>query len=354
LRDWTELARNLVQARLGRKATRTYWYGKSAGAALARIINYKPGANRDSAGNRLYDGFLMNDAGGGWYWPEIRFSRVDMGAGVFALKPQAEDTLKVDDTYRQNLVPQIDIAHQNYTGADHVQGSYLFIKRENARLLLEKGLGDKARTYEIVGLSHSDSGGPNNLDIGGVFEALIAALDRWVEQGVAPSPTRSDAHYLGGRGAVQLPEVACPTGIYIEYSKEAPQPGSTTFIAYSRLTRPSFNADVLPLPRGYDPEWLEPLDRRGYLVDMNKNGVRDARESIEEAWQRRWREGETYGVLKPREALTHDKYVSCVEQVTSDLVSENLLSKTAAAYYVRMARQSDVGRSPSAPAITSR
>ena len=31
---------------------------------------------------------------------------------------------------------------------------------------------------------------------------------------------------------------------------------------------------------------LEPLDWRGALVDMNENGVRDERESVEAAWRR--------------------------------------------------------------------
>ena len=62
--------------------------------------------------------------------------------------------------------------------------------------------------YEIVGVSHGDAGyasrsesatkpGLNNLDLGGVFDALIDALDQWAEQGVEPGPTRSDAPFLG-------------------------------------------------------------------------------------------------------------------------------------------------------------
>ena len=354
LRDWTQIAKNLVQARLGRQPERTYWYGKSGGAALGRIINYKPGANQDHAGDRLYDGMLINDAGGGWYWPVVRFSRVDMGPGVFALEHQKQDTLVVDDAFRQSFAHQIDIAHQNYSGADHVQGEYLFVKRENARLLKEKGLDSRSRTYEIAGVSHSDSGGLNNLDMSGLFDALIEALDQWVEQDIEPSPTRSDAPFLGDHRAVQLPEMACPTGIYIEYSQEVPQPGRTTFLPYLERKRPSINADVMELPSGYDSDWLEPLDRRGYLVDMNKNGVRDTRENIEQAWQRRWREGERYGVLAPGEEFTHQHYLNCVAQVTSDLVQENLLSKMGEKYYVSMAQQSDIGKSESSPVVTSR
>ncbi|MEE2822994.1 MAG: alpha/beta hydrolase domain-containing protein [Acidobacteriota bacterium] len=365
IRDWTQIAKNLIQTRLGRKAQRTYYYGKSGGASLGRIFNYKRGANSDTEGNRLYDGMLLDDAGGGWYWPVQRLARVDVGEGIFSLQKDAQDTLVVDELYKQNFVRQIDIAHQNYTGADFVQGNYLFVKRENTRLLKEKGLGSLTRMYEIVGVSHADAGyasraegatkpGLNNLDLGGVFDALIDTLDQWVEKGVNPGPTRSDIPFLGdvdGNGslensAIALPEVACPTGIFIEYAKEAPRPGRTTFIPYLKEQRHVINADTEDLPSEYDPEWLEPLDSRGYLVDMNKNGVRDTRESIAQAWQRRMREGEQYGVLASRQNLTHEHYVECVTQVTAELVKENLLSNTARNYYIKNARNSDIIRSP--------
>ncbi len=364
IRDWTQIAENLVQTRLGRKPERTYFYGKSGGGSLGRIFNYKPGANRDTTGNRLYDGMLIDDAGGGWYWPVQRFARIDISEGVFSLQPDARDTLIVDEPYKQNFVPQIDIAHQNYTGADFVQGHYLLVKRENGRLLKEKGLAFKNRMYEVVGVSHADAGyasrseaatrpGHNNLDLGGVFDALIDALGQWVEHGVEPSPTRSDAPLLGdadGDGsienaAVELPEVACPLGVFIEYAKAAPRPGRTTFVPYLREPRQVINADAEDLPAGFDPEWLEPLDARGYMVDMNQNGARDTRESITQAWQRRMREGESYGALASGETLTHARYVECVSRVTADLVSENLMSEVGRTYYIRNAQKSDVGMS---------
>ena len=364
IRDWTQIAKNLVETRLGRQPGRTYYYGKSGGASLGRLFNYKPGANRDTTGNPLYHGMLIDDAGGGWYWPVQPFSRTDVSEGVFSLQPDVRDTLIVDETYKQNFVPQIDIAHQNYTGADFVQGNYLFVKRENARLLKEKGLGFKNRMYEIVGVSHADAGyasrseaatkpGLNNLDLGGVFDALIDTLDQWVEKGVEPSPTRSGIPMLGdadGNGgiensAVQLPEVACPIGVFIEYAEGTPRPGRTTFVPYLKEPHQVINADAEDLPSGFDPDWLEPLDARGYMVDMNKNGARDTRESITQAWQRRMREGEKYGGLAAGEILTHLRYVECVSQVTADLVKENLLSEMARTFYIRNARNSDIGSS---------
>ncbi|MEE2840292.1 MAG: alpha/beta hydrolase domain-containing protein [Acidobacteriota bacterium] len=364
IRDWTQIAKNLVQTRLGRRPEHTYFYGKSGGGSLGRIFNYKPGANRDTEGNRLYDGMLIDDAGGGWYWPVQLFARTDISEGVFSLQPDSRDTLIVDEVYKQNFAFQIDIAHQNYTGADFVEGHYLFVKRENARFLKEKGLAFKNRMYEIVGVSHADAGyasrsegatrpGLNNLDLGGVFDALIVALDQWVEKGVEPSPTRSGSPLLGdvdGDGsiensAVELPEVACPIGVFIEYAEAAPRPGRTTFVPYLRQPRHIINADAEDLPAGFDPEWLEPLDARGYMVDMNQNGARDTRESITQAWQRRMREGERYGTLASRETLTHAHYVECVSRVTGDLVKENLLSEMARTYYLRNAHKSDIGMS---------
>ena len=367
IRDWTILAQNVARARLGRRPDRTYYYGHSAGGSVGRVFNYKPGANRDSEGRRLYDGMLIDDAGGGWYWPVIRLVRSERN-GVIELKPSENDALIVDDAYRQAFVPQIDVAHQNYTGADYIQGDYLFVKRENARLLQEKGLAFKNRLYEIVGVSHSDAGrvsrgtsakpGWNNLDLSGLFDALIETLDRWVDQRVEPSPTRSDAPFLGdadrdGRvenPAVQLPEIACPLGVYIEYSKLAPQPGQTAFVPYLDEPHPRINADVEKLPPAFDPEWLEPLDRRGYVVDMNHNKVRDTRETVEQAWQRRWREGELYGTLAPGERLTHERYVECVSRATADLFARNLLSDSAVRYYVGVATDSAVGKGARASA----
>jgi len=143
--------------------------------------------------------------------------------------------------------------------------------------------------------------------------------------------------------AVQLPEVACPIGVYIEYAKGAPRPGRTTFVPYLKEPRHVINADTEDLPPGFDREWLEPLDARGYVVDMNKNKVRDTRENVTQAWQRRGREGEKYGILAPDETLTHQHYVQCVSEVTAELVEQNLLSRNAQTYYVRNARNSDIG-----------
>src|SRR5262249_9614325 len=76
----------------------------------------------------------------------------------------------------------------------------------------------------IRGVSHFDAGQtslpdlvPETLDLGGLMESFIDMLDRWVDTGIAPPPTRSDlaGDERGGhshKGAIALPEVACPLG----------------------------------------------------------------------------------------------------------------------------------------------
>jgi hypothetical protein len=134
--------------------------------------------------------------------------------------------------------------------------------------------------------------------------------------------------------AVRLPEVACPLGVYHEFPAGVDRPGRTGFAAFLRQARPSVNADTEPLPPGFDESWLEPLDGRGRPLDMNENGVRDTRESVEQAWTRRRIHGERTGVLDAGEAFTPERYARCVIQVASDLADDGLLSDAALFHYV--------------------
>ena len=109
----------------------------------------------------------------------------------------------------------------------------------------------------------------------------------------------------------------------------------------------SLNADTEPIPPGYDKAWLEPLDSRGYVLDMNKNTARDTRDSLTQAWRRRMAAGKKYGVLSYSETLTHDRYVGCVTTVANELLKQRLLSQDAVNDYVRKAEASDVGRTVS-------
>ena len=371
IRDWTEISENLIRAELGRAPVRTYFYGKSAGASLGRLFNYAPEANSFANRERVFDGFLDDDAGGGWYMPTIEFVRRDLPDGTFRMEEDTQDHLVFDEAHRNAFAPQIDAVHQAYVGADFVAGDYLSNKRKNARLLQEKGLGAMARTYEIVGLSHGDAGNVwpderwvQNLDLSGIFDSLIDVLDQWSEKGIEPGPTRSDDYHLGdadqdGRlenPAVELPEIACPTGVYYEFPPGVSRPGSTGFAPYLETSHFPINADTTPLRArdrvrnslgrpDFKEEWLEPLDSRGRPLDMNHNHVRDTRESVEQAWRRRAVEGEHYGTLGPDQKLTHARYVACVASVASELFEQRFLSGTAVVHYIKEAMESEVGKS---------
>jgi len=234
---------------------------------------------------------------------------------------------------KKRFVKQIDITHQLYAGET---GNYLQKKRENALILKQKGLTDKHRMYEVRGISHFDAGQVSRpdlvfqaLDLGGLIDSLIDLLDKWVEKGKEPPPTRSDLVELGslnrnGRNktpAIALPEIACPLGVYYIFpaalgsDRRAGQ--QTAFAAFD----------------GINPE---PLDGRGEFVDMNGNGVRDKRETITQAWAR-------LGLLKPGEKLTHNKYNTCVTSAAKKLAEEGLLSRKILAYYKKKAAASIIG-----------
>jgi len=149
--------------------------------------------------------------------------------------------------------------------------------------------------------------------------ALVDALDRWVEHGVEPPPTKSDVPELGGP-ALALPEVACPLGVYYPYPAAQGNPRragqETTFAAFDGIN-------------------LEPLDARGELVDMNGNGVRDRRETVAQAWAR-------LRLLKPGERFSQSAYVACVAKAAATLVAEGLLPPRVLADYVKRAVASGV------------
>ena len=370
IRDWTELTENLIQGELGRKPHRTYLYGKSAGASLGRLFNYAPGANTFASGERIFDGLLCDDAGGGWYKPTINFERVEGPSERFHFVRDEQDHLRFDEAHRNAFALQIDVVHQAYVGADFVAGDYLSMKRKNARLLHEKGLGPKSRTYEIVGMSHADAGNvwpselwSQNLELSGIFDILIDVLNEWVEHGSEPGPTRSDDYNLGDidkdgqleNPAVSLPEIACPTGVYYEFPPGVSLPGRTGFAPYLETPRFPINADTTPLLAekrvrnslglpDFDEKWLEPLDSRSRPLDMNHNHVRDTRETIEQAWKRRASEGEKFGILGPHEKLTHARYMSCVARVASELAEQRLISENTMVHYIKKATESNIGK----------
>jgi hypothetical protein len=312
LTDFTAIAQNLAQQKLGRRSARSYFYGFSAGGFLGRMVHYAPGLNKSDDGRLLFDAFLIDDAGGGEWRP--------------VLKTDGKDTLFVGED-KARFRPQIDLTHQLYAGDSN---DFLIKKRENAEILKAKGLSDKHRVYEIRGVSHFDAGQtqladlvPQTLDLGGLMASFLDMLDRWVETGEAPPPSRSDVAALTGADhpAVALPEIACPLGMHY------------VFPAAHGTSRRAFQETAFA---AFDGANLEPIDGRGQFVDMNGNGKRDTRETVAQAWAR-------LGLLKTGERFTHGKYVACVAAAAAKLVDQGFLPPRMLPYYVNRAAASGVG-----------
>lgn len=315
--DFTEVAKALIAKRLGH-ATRSYFYGHSAGARIGRGLNYTPGLNAGRDGKPFFDGFLNDDPAAGTWYPVVM--------------KDGKDVLFATDPEKAGFVPQIDVVHQMYNNIwpakhpDWMSSSYLENKRNNARILRDKGLGEKYRMYEVRSISHS--GGENmtdskrgpleNLDLSKMMDRFIDMLSAWVEHGATPPPTRSDWPELGDADhdgvvenpALAFPEVACPLGVYYSYPESTS--GTTAFAAFTG--------------RG-----IEPLDAKKVFVDMNRDGVWDYRETPTEAWRR-------LGLLQKNETLTSEKYVACVQHAAEGLERDGFFSNDTAAAYVKQAR----------------
>jgi len=322
IKDFAEVAAKALTAKAGQAPRRTYFYGHSAGARIGRGINYTPGLNKHSDGKVFFDGILADDgAAGGW---------------LPVLMKGGKDVLLTTDADKAAFVPQLDISHQNYNNIwpskkpDYMSASYLENKRNNARILRDKGLTNKERMYEVRGISHSGGESlPNGrrgdiqiLDMSKLMENFIDMLDAWADKGVAPPPTRSDWAELGDvnhdgtieNAALAVPDVACPLGVYFSYPNSTA--GTTSFAAFTGTG-------------------LEPLDANNVFVDMNRNGVWDYRETPSQAWRR-------LGLLKGNADLTREAYVSCVQNAAGQLQKDGFFTAKTVAAYVEEARKAEL------------
>jgi hypothetical protein len=320
--DFADVAKTLVQKRLGRAPAHVYMYGHSAGARIGHSINYTPGLNKTRDGKPFFDGLLDDDPAAGTWYPVV------MKDGKDVLLTTAAD--------KAAFVPQIDVAHQMYNNIwppqhpSWMSSSYLENKRNNARILKEKGIANY-RMYEIRGTSHSggeslpesmQKGELQNIDVSRAMDRFIDLLDAWVDKGTAPPPTHSDDPTLGGTNAdgtiahpaLAFPDIACPLGVYYGYPNSTA--GATAFAAYTG-------------------SGIEPLDGNDVFVDMNRNGVWDYRENPTQAWTR-------MGLLDRGETLTRDRYVSCVEKAANHLRDEGFFSEQTATGFVEKAKTTDL------------
>ena len=295
----TEFAQQYVAEKLGRAPHKTFYYGHSGGGITGRLINQALHANLGYDGTPIIDGILNDDAGNGLYLP-IAF--VD-----------GEDTLFEPPQARDAFVPQIDITRQLYNPL-----SYRVAKRLNATLLLEKGLGDRHRHYEIAGSSHFDAGMMRNfsqgtegftdtdvIDLSGIFAGVIGRLHDWVVDGATPPASRADG------SALNPPEVSCPLGTYFS---PADRGGGLTRLA------------------AFDGTGLEPeVDSTTGYLDMNGNGVRDRRETVEQAWRR-------LGLLGSEQPMSAERYSACLDGAARELIEEGFLVAGSNDWYASGAR----------------
>ncbi|MDH3533510.1 MAG: hypothetical protein OEO82_11320 [Gammaproteobacteria bacterium] len=318
IKDYTRVAENVLAERLGKAPERTFLYGKSAGARLARGMNYFGyRLNVDSDGKPIFDGFLVDDSAAGTWLPVV----IEEG----------KDTLLDEDDEKAAFVPQLELAHQAYWNFNNhdlpefVTYSFLANKYNNARILMEKGMTDKFRLIEIRQLSHDGgstrpdgrNGKLQMLDLSLLMEGAINLLDAWVAGGAAPL-SRSDYPPIGDvdndgaidNPAIAYPEVACPLGIFYPYPRSGS--GATSWAAFTG-------------------NGIEPRDEHGVFVDMNGNGLWDFRETPAEAWQR-------LGLLDHGEELTRPRYVDCVGDAAAALADAGLFDPATVAEYVRRAQ----------------
>ncbi len=311
--DFGELAKSIVTRRLGRPV-HVYFYGHSAGARIGHSLNYTPGLNVGRDGKPFFDGLLNDDPAAGTWYPVVMRD----GKDVLFATPES----------KAGFVPQIDVAHQQYNNIwppqhpSWMSSSYLENKRNNARILKEKGVANY-RMYEVRGTSHSGGDGlPDtlqkgplqNIDVSKLMDRFIDILDAWVDKGVTPPPTHSDYAALASEPAIGMPEIACPLGVYYDYPNSTA--GATAFAAFTG-------------------SGIEPLDGNDVFVDMNHDGVWDYRETPTQAWRR-------LGLLQPDETLTREKYVSCVTAAASKLRDEGFFSPKTVAEYAQKAQTTDL------------
>ena len=334
IKDFTEVAENIVQKRLGQLPARTYFYGHSAGARIGRGINYTPDLNKGRDGKVLFDGILADDGAAGGWLPVVM--------------KDGKDVLFATDAQKAAFVPQLDVSHQMYNniwptglkGPAFMSQSYLENKRNNARILKEKGLTPKHRMYEVRSISHSGGeslpdgrrGEIQILDMSKLMTRFVDMLDAWVDKGVAPPPSRSDWAVLGDADrdgtienpGIAFPDVACPLGVYHPYPNS--RAGTTAFAPFTG-------------------QGLEPLDAENVFVDMNRNGIWDYRESPAQAWQR-------LGLLKKGEELTRQAYASCVTRAAEQLQRDGFFAAETVQWYVEHAKTADLQPKIGAPKAT--
>ncbi len=347
---------NVLERRLGRKPSRTYWYGHSGGARPGRIAQFQPGVNVDTDGTHIVDGFILDDAGAGLWLPivmkdgrDILFTDQEELPWFITDNPEMAQLDPISFSgagHKDWFVPEIEIVHLSYVNETPddppawASTNFLTNKRLNAKALRDKDLSVKHRSYELAGISHSGGeylpegrrGDVVIWDMSRVMDGLIDMLDNWVENGVAPPPTKSEWAELGDadrdgvieNGPLMIPDVTCPTGVFHPFPVSAGPNGQGT--------------------TGFAPftgEGLEPVDGRGPVrhdgdnwyhnfVDMNRSGYRDFRENMTQAWRR-------LGLIGHNDTFSRDHYTACIQRAVDKLLDEKFILPRTAQFYLDQA-----------------
>jgi hypothetical protein len=334
---YAQVAQRVLGNRLGREPSRTYWYGHSGGGRLGRLVNYnhyRTSANSGEDGLPVIDGLLVDDSGAGLFLPQVFRN--------------GKDILFSSDADRNAFVPMLEIGHQLYINdrndpvPDWVSTNFLMNKYRNAQLLRDKGLSDKFRFYEVRGISH-DGGEdlPNQqrgeisiLPLWRLMDGFVDMLDAWVDRGITPPPTRSDWVELGDANrdgvnentALQMPEVACPLGVYYPFPPPQGNVGLTAFATFDGTSEEPF--DGRAIKKGEDNY---PHIDVATFADMNQNGYRDFRETVSQAWHR-------MGLLRPNQTINKDRYVRCIEDSVNQLIGQKFITVKVGEFYIEQAR----------------
>jgi len=331
--DEVRLVDAMLKQRLGKKPTRNYWWGHSAGTYTALALNYMlqsdPKLNTDADGQETISGFLGDDPGGGLFLPMLLKNGQDVLYRTADEKAKFVRTLVISHqayplVYSNVVVGEFDAKH----APAGISDTALINKRNMAKLFAKKGMDNIFRMYEVKSVSHQgDEDLPANkrgdiqvVHLSRVMDSAIDLLDAWVEKGVEPPKNRSDDSGVSTLAAISLPETACPLGQYYPFpalrGNNSGSAGVTSFAAF-------------------DGAGLEPLDGQLMYVDMNKNGKRDQRETVTQAWRR-------LNLLTANEAFNRDKYVACVREVATKLRTESFFTDAAVRAYLDDAAKADL------------
>lgn len=324
LRDFLTSGENLLAQKLGHAPSSVLYYGHSAGVIVGRLWNYS-GLNDTAAGGHYLAGFLSDDPGGGLPLPLSMPAGQVLGVRDGQASYPASALLPA--AARAQMVPELTFAHGLYLDQHSwLPGVlYLTLKQQAQAIYRDEGLADqnnpardRADLEVVAGVSHipDSTGSPaNTLDMGTLIQAAIPALADWVDHGTPPPAAITGA--VGDTSAaheVQLPSIACPTGVHYPWPAPDGGPTETGFAAF-------------------DGRSLEPVDSRGALVDVNGDGVRDAMPSVTAVWRQ-------LKLLAPNQPLTSTAYLACVQRDVTDLVHRRLLTQAAADAYLAQARGS--------------